>query len=82
MKEMRMKKLLIMLDEWFGMFSYYDDDTDSTVIDGYEAECYNDIMQNEEMHLLTAATVKAVIHIAFSDWEEFVRLQHKYKAFA
>ena len=81
MDNIRMRKLIVAVDEWFSSFSYYDEDTDDNVIDGTEEECYNSIMQDDELHLLTTATVKEVISTAFKDWEKFVKLQHKYKAY-
>ena len=35
---LRMKKLLIALNDYMNSFSYYDDETDETVIDGDETE--------------------------------------------
>lgn len=78
---LRMKKLLIALNNYMNSFSYYDDETDETVIDGDETECYNVIMQDDELHLLGTETVKSVIHTCFVDWEEFDKMCRKHKAY-
>ena len=82
MKDLRIRKFLIALDDYFNFFSYYDDETDETVIDGDEQECYNVLMQNDEFHLLGEKTVRELIHIGFTDYEQFFKLQRKYNAFA
>lgn len=71
---LRMKKLLIALNDYMNSFSYYDDETDET-------ECYNVIMQDDELHLLGTETVKSVIHTCFVDWEEFDKMCRKHKAY-
>ena len=78
---MRMRKLLIALNEYMDSFSYYDEEIDDTVIDGDETECYNVIMQDDELHLLGAETVKKVIHICYVDWEQFDKMCRQYKAY-
>ena len=82
MNDLRLRKFLIALDEYFGSFSYYDEETDETIIDGDEQECYDVLMQNDEFHLLTEKTVKEIIHIGFTDYEKYMKLLHKYNAFA
>ena len=77
----RMQKLLIALNKYMDSFSYYDEDLDDTVIDGDEAECYNVIMQDEELHLLTSEKVKEVIHICFTNWSKFDLMTRQYKAY-
>lgn len=79
---MKLRRFLIALDEYFGSYSYYDEEIDETVIDGDENECYNCLMQTDEFHLLGETAVRELIHIAFTDWEAFVKLQHKHNAFA
>lgn len=79
---MKIRRFLIALDEYFSSYSYYDEETDETVIDGDENDCYNHLMQTDEFHLLGEKTVRELIHIAFTDYEKFVKLQHKYNAFA
>ena len=79
---MKLRRFLIALDEYFSSFSYYDEDLDDVVIDGDEKECYNCLMQTDEFHLLGEKTARELIHIAFTNWEAFVTLQHKYNAFA
>lgn len=82
MNEMiRMRKLLCALNEYMNSFSYYDEDLDETVIDGDESECYNVIMQDDELHLLGSDTVKRVIHICFIDWEQFDKMCRQFKAY-
>lgn len=82
MNEMiRLRKLLSALNEYMDSFSYYDEDKDDTVIDGDENECYNVIMQDDELHLLGSETVKSVIHICYTDWEQFDKLCRQYKAY-
>lgn len=82
MNEMiRMRKLLCALNEYMNSFSYYDEDLDETVIDGDESECYNIIMQDDELHLLGSDTVKRVIHICFIDWEQFDKMCRQFKAY-
>ena len=75
---MRLKKLLVALNEYLDMFSYYDEDLDDTIIDGDENECYSVIMQDSELHLLGAETVKKVIHLCYTDWEQFEKLCWKH----
>ena len=79
---MKLRRFLIALDAYFGSYSYYDEDLDDVVIDGDENECYNCLMQTDEFHLLGEKTVRELIHVAFTNWEAFVTLQHKYNAFA
>lgn len=82
MKEMiRMRKLLTALNEYMDSFSYYDEELDDTVIDGDENECYNVIMQDDELHLLGTETVKKVIHTCYTDWEQFDKMCRQYKAY-
>lgn len=78
---MRMRKLLIALNQYMDSFSYYDEDTDDTVIDGDENECYDVIMRDDELHLLGTETVKRVIHLCYTDWEEFDKMCRKYRAY-
>ena len=78
----RLKKFLVELDNYFGAFSYYDEEADETVIDGDEQECYDILMRNDEFHLLGADTVKAWIHMSFTDWELFMKMCHEIRAFA
>lgn len=77
----RMQKLLIALNQYMDSFSYYDEELDDTVIDGDENECYDVIMRDDELHLLTSEKVKEVIHICFADWEKFDKLCRQYKAY-
>lgn len=82
MNEMvRLRKLLSALNEYMDSFSYYDEDLEDTVIDGDEDECYNVIMQDDGLHLLGSAKVKMVIHICFTDWEQFDKMCRKFKAY-
>ena len=78
----RLRKFLVELDDYFNMFSYYDEETDETVIDGDEQQCYDILMRNDEFHLLGADVVKKWIHMAFTDWELFMRMCHTLKALA
>lgn len=78
----RLRKFLIELDAWVGSNSYYDEDTGETVIDGTENECYNHLMQTDEFHLLGEKLVKDLIHTAFTNYEEFAKLQRKHNAYA
>lgn len=80
-KKERMRKLLIALNQYMDSFSYYDDESDETVIDGDENECYNIIMRNDELHLLTTEVVKNIIHVCFTDWETFDKMCREYKAY-
>ena len=77
----RMRKLLIALNEYMDSFSYYDDDLDDVVIDGDEAECYDVIMKDEELHLLTSEKVKEIIHICYTNWPKFDLMTRQYKAY-
>ena len=77
----RMRKLLIALNQYMDSFSYYDEDLDETIIDGDEAECYNVIMKDDELHLLTTEKVKEIIHICFVNWNKFDDLCRQYKAY-
>lgn len=79
---MKLRRFLIALDDYFGNYSYYDEETDETVIYGDENECYNCLMQTDEFHLLGEKTVRELIHIGFTDYEKFIKLLHKYNAFA
>lgn len=82
MNEMiRLRKLLIALNEYMDSFSYYDEEADETVIDGDENECYDVLMRDDELHLLGTETVKKVIHICFVDWEKFDELCRLYRAY-
>lgn len=82
MNEMiRLRKLLTALNEYMDSFSYYDEEIDDTVIDGDENECYNVIMQDDELHLLGSETVKKVIHICYTDWEQFDKMCRQFKAY-
>lgn len=82
MNEMiRMRKLLSALNEYMDSFSYYDEDLDDVVIDGDENECYNVIMQDDELHLLGTEIVKKVIHICYNNWEEFDRMCRQHRAY-
>ena len=79
----RLRKFLVELDDYFGMFSYYDDETEETVIDGDEKQCYDILMrEHDEFHLLGADAVKAWIHMAFTNWELFMKMCHELEAFA
>jgi len=80
-EKIRMRKLLIALNEYMDSFSYYDEEADETVIDGDENECYDVLMRDDELHLLGAETVKEVIHICFVDWEKFDELCRRYRAY-
>ena len=77
---LRMKKLLIALNDYMNSFSYYDDETDETVIDGDETECYNVIMQDDELHLLGTETVKSGMHTCSEDGKERRRKGREHKA--
>lgn len=77
----RMRKLLIALNQYLDSFSYYDEELDQTIIDGNESECYDIIMRDDELHLLTSEKVKEVIHICFVDWEKFDELCRQHKAY-
>lgn len=82
MNEMkRFQKLLIALNEYMDSYSYYDVELDDTVIDGDENDCYNVIMQDTELHLLTSETVRKVIHICYTDWESFDKMCRQFKAY-
>lgn len=80
-EKIRMRKLLIALNEYMDSFSYYDEEADETVIDGDENECYDVLMRDDELHLLGAQTVKKVIHICYVDWEKFDGMCRKYRAY-
>lgn len=80
-EKIRMRKLLIALNKYMDSFSYYDEEIDDTVIDGDENECYNVIMQDDELHLLGTKTVKSVIHTCFVDWEKFDKMCRQHKAY-
>ena len=83
MNEMlRLRKFLIELNSYFDSYSYYDEETDETIICGDEQQCYNVLMQNEEFHLLGSEVVKTWIHIAFTEWEAFMKVCHTLNAFA
>ena len=83
MNEMiRLRKFLIELNCYFDSYSYYDEETDETIIVGDEQQCYNVLMQNEEFHLLGSAVVKTWIHIAFTEWDSFMKACHTLNAFA
>ena len=47
MKTTRLGKLIFAIEEYSDNHVYYDDDTDTEVIDGTEEDMYNTIMQNE-----------------------------------
>ena len=79
---LRLRKFLIELNSYFDSYSYYDEETDETIIVGDEQHCYNMLMQNEEFHLLGSEVVKTWIHIAFTEWEAFMRVCHTLNAFA
>ena len=83
MNEMiRLRKFLIALNSYFDSYSYYDEETDETIIVGDEQQCYNVLMQNEEFHLLGSPVVKTWIHLAFTEWEAFMKVCHTLNAFA
>lgn len=80
LKEIRTRKLMVALNEWFDDVSYYDDDTGDVVVRGTEQSCYDSVMKDDEIHLLGTEFVKKMIHIMFTDWETFVFLSFKYEA--
>ena len=83
MNEMlRLRKFLIELNCYFDSYSYYDEETDETIIVGDEHQCYNVLMQNEEFHLLGSEVVKTWIHLAFTEWGAFMKVCHTLNAFA
>ncbi len=79
-KEIRTRKLMVTLNEWFDDVAYYDDDKEDVVIGDTEQGCYDSIMKDDELHLLGEKFVRAMIHTMFTDWETFVFLSFKYKA--
>lgn len=58
----RMKKMLVALDECMSDATYYDDDKQEDVCELTEEEIYNCLMKNDEFHLLTSEVVKNFIH--------------------
>lgn len=82
MKDVRIRKFLIELDNYFNSYSYYDEETDETIIDGDENECYDCLMQTDEFHLLGEKAARELIHIGFTDYEQYMNICHKYGAFA
>lgn len=75
-----MSRLLNLLNSYLDSYSWFDDDSGDTVIEGSEEHCYNIIMQDEEIHFLTSKLVKDVIHICFTDWKAFDSLCKQYHA--
>lgn len=77
----RMQKLLYRLNQILDSYLYYDDESGELFIDLSEDECYNLIMLDDEMHLLTSETVKEIIHLCYTDWFKFDAMCREYKAY-
>ena len=67
----RLKKLLWTLNDYLDNYGYYDDEECTSKIDGTEESCYEEIMKDEELHLLTSDVVKLYIDMLFNDWKTF-----------
>lgn len=78
----RIRKFLIALDDYIGCYSYYDDETEESVIEGDENDCYDFLMVIDEFHLLGEKRVREYIHIAFVNYDVFFGLLKAYSAFA
>lgn len=81
LKGIRIRKLLMALNDWIDNMAYYDDDIEDVVYRDNEEGCYESIMEDKELHLLGSDYVKSMIHIMFTDYETFAFLSHKFKAF-
>lgn len=77
-----MRNFLIALDDFFGSNAYYNDNTGETEIDYTQEEIYNHIMQNDEYHLLGSRTVRYMIGLWFSDYEQYTEILDKFDAHA
>ena len=67
----RIQKLLRALNDYLDNNAYYDDDKQETIIEGGKDRCYDYVMKDEEIHLLTSEVVKLYIDLMFDDWKIF-----------
>ncbi|MBQ2391636.1 MAG: hypothetical protein II306_07700, partial [Clostridia bacterium] len=67
----RLQKLLRALNDYLDSNAYYDDDKQETIIEGGKDRCYDSVMKDEEIHLLTSDVVKLYIDLMFDDWKTF-----------
>lgn len=77
----RIRKLLSALIEYENDCGYYDDEKEKSVIEGTEEDCYNSVMEDDELHLLTEEKVRAFIHMMFADPKSFSLVCLEFKAF-
>ena len=77
----RIRKLLIALVDYLDDYGYFDDEIRETCIEDTEDMCYDRIMKDDELHLLTTDTVKYYIHLLFTDFDGFSAICRQYKAF-
>lgn len=79
--DLRFKRLLELILDWDSDCCYYDDEKDEEIIEGTEEDIYNAVMRcDDEIHLLGAEKVKAVIHMYYTDYDSFSCLCRVYKA--
>lgn len=78
--ELRMRRLLARILDWDDNNCYFDDDLNEEVIDGTEADVYNYVMRDDEIHLLGTETVKKIIHLYYTDYHSFTELCMEHRA--
>lgn len=76
----RIRLFLIALDDYLNSYSYYDDETEETIIDGDENDCYEYLMTVQQFHFIGEKRVREYIHIAFTNYKVFFNLVSAYKA--
>ena len=70
---MWLRKLLNTIDDVSD--SYYDEELDDIVMCGTKEEMYNEVMQNEELHLLGTECVKKWIDTWWDNFPLYERLK-------
>lgn len=71
----RLRKLIEAIELAGSDYCYYDEDVDDTVMYGSKEEMYEQIMQDDELHLLGSECVKKWIETWWDNFELFEKLK-------
>lgn len=77
----RLRKLIYAIDTIGSDYCYYDEEIDDTVMTGSKDEMYDDIMKDDELHLLGSECVKKWIETWWDNFELYEKLRKTLKLF-
>ena len=67
----RLGKLINAIEDYASNYMYYDEEKEESVVYGTEQDMYNEIMQNDELHLLGEKVVRTWIGMWYNDWNQY-----------